>query len=188
MPPAKRKADGPVVTIRIEPKERHDDEEDEDSYGDDDPLGYQGDYECTRTFSADVLVDGKKGGSLSAMLVDRDSARSMFHSACDAESAELQEIGCLFFGSSGQVRYAPLKSDASAKRGGFLYIATFGLDAAHRVGGATDVGASAIRALLSCDELAGRWSVASYIADRTAGEALYTRPLTPSHPHTLTRL
>ena len=154
----------PAVTIEIDPKE-----DDDESYDDDDdPLGYQGDYECTRHFGAKILVNGAPAGSLSAVLVNRSMAGSCFHSACDAESGELQEISCLFFGSSGQPRYTALKSDASAKRGGFLYLATFEISAEHRVNGATDIGSAAIKALLSCAEVSGRWSVAAYIADSSA--------------------
>lgn len=133
-----------------------------------DTLGYQGDTKDIRNFSADIEVNGQRAGSLTANLVDRDRCGRRFHSVCDAESGELQSISCLFFGSSGQPRYSALKSDPSAETGGFLYIKTFHVDAAHRTCGSTDVGSAAIRALLSCAELAGRWTVAAYIADRMA--------------------
>lgn len=167
---ARMAAEG-VVSVRIHPKEREDygeDSEDNFSDDDDDDLGCQGDYECTRAFGGDILVGGQKAGSFSAHLVDRGLAGSMFHAACDAESSELQEFGCALFSSNGAPRYPALKSDASVGRGGFIYIDTFNLDAEHRLEGATDVGAAAIRALLSCPELSGRWTVASYIADSNA--------------------
>jgi len=163
-----------VVAVRIHPKEREENFEEgtedafDDDDDDDDDLGHQGDYPCTRTFSGDILVGGQKAGSFSAHLVDRQRAGSLFHEACDAESQELQEFGCLLFSSKGAPRYPALKSDTSVARGGYIYIDTFCLNAEHRVDGATDVGAAAIRALLSLPELAGRWTVASYIADSMA--------------------
>lgn len=184
MPPKKGQkralsADAPDITVRIHPKEKIDENFDDDEeeeffddggfdFPDNDPLGYQGEFQCTRSFGGDIMVGGHKAGSFSAFLVDRSTAGSIFYSACDAETAELQEMGCALFSSNGKPRYAPLKADASAKSGGFLYIATFNLDAEHRADGATDVGTAAIRALLSCEALAGRWSVASYIADSSA--------------------
>lgn len=156
------------VTVRIDPKESFDDEEDSFNESDDDDLGNQGDYECTRSFSGVILVNGQKAGSFSANLIDREAAGPIFHSACDAESGELQEMGCALFSSSGKPRYPALKNDASARHGGFLYIASFNLDAQHREGGATDIGAAAIRALLTSAEIDSRWSVASYIADSGA--------------------
>ena len=120
MPPAKRsRASEGSVTVRIHRKERDDyDEEDEEDFfdEDDDDLGYQGDYECTRSFGGDVLVDSLKVGSFRAHIVDRQRAGSIFHSACDAESAELQEMGCVLFSSNGNPRYPALKSDASVQR------------------------------------------------------------------------
>jgi hypothetical protein len=173
--PSKRARKGraaPTVAIRILPKEHDVDDEDSSDVEDDDIdwdiLGHQGAYECTRNFSAMVEVDGQRAGTLTATLVDRDCG-DMFHTACDAESSELQAMSCFFFGRRGQARYPALKSDRSVGRqGGFLYIGTFSVDAAHRSGGSTDVGCAAIRALLSCEELAGRWTVAAYIADREA--------------------
>ena len=96
MPPAKRgRANEASVTVRIHRKERddYDEEEEEDFFDeDDDDLGYQGDYECTRAFGGDVLVGSLKVGSFRAHIVDRQRAGSIFHSACDAESAELQAM------------------------------------------------------------------------------------------------
>ena len=165
------------VTVRIHPKEPRDSEDDYDDDDDDedDELGCQGEYECTRSFDGDILVGGQKAGSFSAHLIDRDRAGSMFHSACDAESGELQEIGCVLFSSSGAPRHPVLKSDDSVARGGFMYIDRLKVDAKHRVDGATDVGAAALRALLSCPELSGRWTVASYIADSTANQSAEER-------------
>ena len=164
------------VTIRIHPKEPRDSEDDYDDDDDDedDELGCQGD-ECTRSFDGDILVGGQKAGSFSAHLIDRDRAGSMFHSACDAESGELQEFGCVLFSSSGAPRHPVLKSDASVARGGFMYIDRLKVDAEHRVDGATDVGAAALRALLSSPELSGRWTVASYIADSTSNQSAEER-------------
>lgn len=83
-----------------------DDGSDDYPYGgqrddDDDPVGDQGDYECTRNFSARIEADGRSVGTLQATLIDRPGP---FHAACDAESAELQEFGCVLFGSNGQVQ------------------------------------------------------------------------------------
>ena len=174
MSAAKRARVESGVTVRIHPKEREDYGEDgedsEDYFSDDDgdDLGNQGEFECTRAFSGDILAGSQKAGSFSAHLVDRKRAGNMFHMACDAESGELQEFGCALFSSNGAPRYPELKSDASVARGGFLYIDTFNLNVEHRTDGATDVGAAAIRALLSCPQLSGRWTVASYIADSKA--------------------
>ena len=59
MPPAKRaRANEGSVTVRIHRKERDDyDEEDEEDFfdEDDDDLGYQGAYECTRSFGGDAM-------------------------------------------------------------------------------------------------------------------------------------
>jgi len=168
MPPKRARTAPQSVTVRIHPKQNDDefDDEDEhefDEFDEDDDLGDQGDYECTRNFSGDVLVNGVKAGGFSATLVDREYAGPHFHSACDAESGELQEMSCVLFGSSGKPRYPALKSDQSAKAGGFLYIGVWNIDAAYC--GTTDVGAQGIRALLNCPELDSRWSVASYIAE-----------------------
>jgi len=159
------------VTVRIHSKERGDYGEDsEDHFSDDDgdDLGHQGDYPCTRAFSGDIIAGSQKAGSFTAHLVDRERAGDRFHSACDAESIELQAFGCALFSSNGAPRYPALKSDSSVARGGFVYIDTFNLNAEYRTDGATDVGAAAIHALLSCPQLSDRWTVASYIADSKA--------------------
>ena len=121
----------PIVIIRIDPKERNEEWEGDDQEGDDqeehvgwesdddDPLGNIGDLECTRNFSASIWEDSRRVGSLTATLIDRPSA---FHMACDAESAELVQFGCLLCGSSGRPRHKALNSDPAAKAGGFLYI------------------------------------------------------------------
>ena len=171
MSAAKRARVESGVTVRIHPKKSDDYGEDsEDDFSDDDgdDLGRQGEFECTRVFSGDILVGSQKAGSFSAHLIDRQRAGNMFHMACDAESGELQEFGCALFSSNGAPRYPALKSDASVARGGFVYIDTFNLNAEHRTDGATEVGAATIRALLSCPQISGRWTVASYIADSNA--------------------
>lgn len=151
----------PHVTVHIDEKE-----EDDDDFGyrsdDDDSLGYKAEY-GTRNFSATIKVDGKAAGDISARLLARPSRA--FHSACDADSAELQEIGCVLFGSDGKPRYPALKRDASARSGGFLYISKFHIAPEFRRDGATDVGSAAIGAFLCLPDLVRRWSVAAYIAD-----------------------
>ena len=174
MPPAKRaRSAAPAssssaapsstahITVHIDPKEEDDDEYDYND-GDADTLGYPAEY-GTRNFSASIKVDGKPAGSISARLLIRPSR--VFHSACDADSAELQEIGCVLFGSDGKPRYPALKSDVSAHSGGFLYISTFHVAPEFRKDGATDVGTAAIGALLCQPDLVQRWTVAAYIAD-----------------------
>lgn len=175
MPPRKKKktkAAGstevpPTVQVTINPKEYDDDDEGtEEREVDEDALGYEGEYDCVRVFSASITVNGETAGSVNAMLVDRPSS---FHVACDAESAELQMVGCALFGNRGAPRHATLKADPDAATGGFLYIGSFSLSAEHRVDGATDVGAAALAAFLALPALAGRWTAAAYIADSRAG-------------------
>ena len=171
LPPAKKKARASKtangcsiaqnVTVHMRSKEDYGDEdEDEDGggHGDDDTLGdaYEREY-GTREFSATIAVAGKRAGSLSGRLLDRPS-RS-FHAACDADSAELQEVGCVLFGSDGRgkPRHAHMTHHAR--------VALSPPSPEFRVEGATDVGAAAIDALLRHPDLVQRWTVAAYIAD-----------------------
>ena len=122
-----------MVTVSIHPKERcgdddEDDDNDDNDYDDDDddPLGRQGEYESTRCFSASIECDGKPAGELSAVIVQRPGP---FHSACDAESADLQAIGWLLFGATGQPRHPAIHGNATVRNGGFLYIDSYSVAA-----------------------------------------------------------
>ena len=134
----------------------------------------EGEY-GTREYTASIEVKGERAGYISACLLIRPSDN--FHAACDADSQELQVIGGALFGSNGKARYPALRSDQSAVSGGFLYISTFRVAPKHRRGGSTDVGAAAIRALLSLPELGGRWAVAAYIADGAEWKSAEDRSL-----------
>ena len=172
MPPAKKARSSTAssaalkVTVHIDASNNVDDSEDEDGFGydepDDDTLGSKGEY-GTRRFSAKIKVNGKPAGTLSGRVLDRPS-RS-FHAACDADSQELQEMGCVLFGSDGRPRYSAIKSDVSARLGGFLYISSLSIATEYRENGATDVGAAAVGALLRHPDVQERWTVAAYIAD-----------------------
>jgi hypothetical protein len=152
----------PHVTLHIDSIDEDEEDGFEDDEPDDDTLGYKAEY-GTRNFSASIKVDGNPAGRLSARLLNRPSRE--FYAACDADSAALQQFGCVLFGSTGKPRYAALKSDASARSGGFLYISTFSVAHEFREEGATDVGAAAIGALLCHPDITERWTVAAYIAD-----------------------
>ena len=119
-----------------------------------------------RHFSAAIKVGGQLAGQLACKLVKRERG---FHAACDAISQDLQAIGFLLFEGDGKPRLQALKGDASVGSGGFLYIESFSTPQ-HRAGGATDVGAGAIVALLNHPLVQGHWSVAAYVAD--ASEAM----------------
>lgn len=154
-----------------------DDDEDGGDDNDLDDLGYPGEYGCTRIFSASVTVDGRDAGSISCTLVNRARCRRQgaFLSACDAESQELYDIGCVLFDVKGDSRYAPLSADSSlgpnqrlsVHSSGFLYISSFDLlkgfqpDGAHK----TTIAALAIEQLLALPDVRGRWQVAAYIGD-----------------------
>ena len=101
------------VAVTLDPKERVYDEErghenedgewiesdpDDDDDDDDDELGSQGDYECTRHFSATILADDMPVGSFLCTLINRTACRRhrVFLSACDAESQELVTSGVSF--------------------------------------------------------------------------------------------
>ena len=125
-PAKKAKTAGPAalkvtVHIDVEGSRGVEGSEGEDEFGSDDPddIGFDGGY-GTRHFSAKIKVNGKPGGTLSGRLLERPSRD--FHSACDSDSQELQEMGCVLFGSDGRPRYSAIKSDASTGSGGFLYI------------------------------------------------------------------
>ena len=183
------------VAVTLNPKERVYDEErghenedgewsesepdDDDDDDDDDELGHEGDYECTRHFSATIHADNMPVGSFSCTLVNRTACRthSVFLSACDAESQELVDIGRVLFDERGEPRTTALKADPETKRGGFLYIHEFSLASLatwypqelNRAlyfpqEGATDVSSQAVKQLLALDALEYRWSVAAYIA------------------------
>ena len=169
------------VAVTLDPKERVYEEESDpdDDDDDDDELGYEGDYECTRHFSATIRADDMPVGSFSFTLINRTACRThrVFLSACDAESQELVDIGRVLFDEMGEPRTAALKADPETKRGGFLYIREFSLASLARwypqeLGttlyfpqeGATDVSSQAVKQLLALDELEYRWSVAAYIA------------------------
>ena len=185
MPPAKKVRGSTASSTTLEPAKKAEtasstalkvtvhidaynveDSQDEDEFGydepDDDTLGSKGEY-GTRHFSANIKVNGKPAGTLSGRLLDRPS-RS-FHAACDADSQELQEMGCVLFGSDGRPRNSAIKSDASTWSGGFLYISSVSIATEFRKDGATDVGAAAVGALLRHPDLGERWTVAAYIAD-----------------------
>ena len=74
-------------------------------------------------------------------------------------------MGCVLFGSDGRPRYSAIKSDVSARLGGFLYISSLSIATEYRENGATDVGAAAVGALLRHPDVQERWTVAAYIAD-----------------------
>lgn len=181
------------VAVTLDPKERDPESEAESecdredgTWGenehdddDDDELGHQGDYECTRHFSATIQADNMDVGSFSCTLVNRTACRThrVFLSACDAESQELVDIGRVLFDDRGEPRTTALKADPETKQGGFLYIEALIMD---RLGewypqelgtalyfpqeGATNVSSQAVKQLLALDPLEYRWSVAAYIA------------------------
>jgi len=86
----------------------------------DEPGLQEGEYRATRIFSASIEADGQPAGRVCATLVQRPNRA--FYSACDAESAELQEVGTLLFAPNGRPRYPALKEDPAARQGGFMYI------------------------------------------------------------------
>ena len=86
----------------------------------DEPGLQEGGCMATRIFSASIEADGQPAGRVCATLVQRPNRA--FYSACDAESAELQEVGTLLFAPSGRPRYPALKEDPAARQGGFMYI------------------------------------------------------------------
>ena len=70
---AKRARTDNSVVVRIHPKE--DSSDLESLYpDDDDDLGEPYESEYIRSFSGEIMVNGKKGGSFSAYLVDREAA------------------------------------------------------------------------------------------------------------------
>mmetsp|Transcript_18274 Transcript_18274/g.56264 ORF Transcript_18274/g.56264 Transcript_18274/m.56264 type:complete len:484 (-) Transcript_18274:46-1497(-) len=73
---------------------------------------------------------GEKIGSASLVLVDRDRVRN-FHAVCDAESADLQAVGCELFDRRGRAPRprALCAIDGDLGEGCFAYVATFRVDA-----------------------------------------------------------
>ena len=154
-----------LVTIEFDDGrgEEHDDDDDDD-IAPDPVLGWEGEYSFTRLHRFSIKVGGVFAGTMSTILIDRARCGTSFHAACDAASSHLQAIGCALFQGNGRPRYAALKSDPSVGRGGFLYVDSLDLEEEYRQGGSSDVGSAALVALLHTAPLAGRWTVAAYVA------------------------
>jgi hypothetical protein len=81
-----------------------------------------------KTFYAEYAVDGTAGGSIGAILIDRDDLNGIFHAVCDKVSQDLQHVRCQFCDSDGYCRVQI--GDHAASTGGFLYIISLQLPAA----------------------------------------------------------
>jgi hypothetical protein len=182
-------AEPEAVRVTVDPPESAEDDDEDHARPGDNDIGDQGEYECTRCFSATITRGGATAGSIRATLVKSiaDGAYD-FHDVCDSESPEMQEIGCTMFSAAGAPRYGPLKGNEEiAAGGGFLYIQEFlayeatnkserqdvrGLiaqDCAKKwpqlsAEELEDLAADALMQFLTLPELAGRWAIAVYIA------------------------
>lgn len=94
-------------------------------------------------------------GKLRGSLIDRGKEPFNFHQLCDADSSELQAIGCKFCDRRGRVRYEnvdglEVEGDpdgaADLNRGGFVHLYLVELDQEHW---GSDVGLRFCRALLT---------------------------------------
>ena len=103
-------------------------------------------------------------GKLRGNLLNRDRLRpnAVFHDACDAESNELQGMGCHFCNADGTLRYRNLDGlsraqDRASSFGNFLHIESVALDSSHRGKG---VGMRFLNAVLEWE----RWTIAGISA------------------------
>eukprot|EP00931_Biecheleriopsis_adriatica_P018063 TRINITY_DN12742_c0_g1_i1.p1 TRINITY_DN12742_c0_g1~~TRINITY_DN12742_c0_g1_i1.p1 ORF type:complete len:747 (+),score=132.27 TRINITY_DN12742_c0_g1_i1:132-2372(+) len=152
-----------VRAALVQPDQEELDMSDESEFMGD--LGLKGEFACTQKLKASIFLPGKKIGTVSMTLIDRNSAEN-FHEACDAESQELQEVGVDFCNSRGLPRLKCVQqAGRSARDGGFLYIDSFRLD---NPADDTTAGAIALRSLLLAKPLSGRWPLAVYIPEAEA--------------------
>ena len=126
---------------------------------------------CTWDFHGDIQVGGECAGSWSAFLVNRDATRpnKVLFDVFDSDSGDILEVGRLFFDPRGSCRLGVLRQHGGTDKGGFLYIKSMSLEPAYREGGATDVGAAALREILTAPTLRGRWTVCAIIPDAREG-------------------
>lgn len=101
-------------------------------------FGWEGDYECVRKCNARVLLDDRKIGNIEFTLICRDNfglgGNSLtFWDACDADSAELEQIATKFFEPDGTLKKALSKRlddpHGMAHCGAFMYINEINLEA-----------------------------------------------------------
>ena len=163
----------PVVSVAIDPPEVDEEEDEQEHDEDEDALGMPGECSSTRVFFATIQADGRPVGTVKAMAIARPNMRGGFYRACDAESAGLEAIGSVLFDHNGLPRYPPLqKEDAHGYQAAgylrFLYIEHFEISSTPddlSEERRSELGAAAIRSLLTLPELEFRWSVAGYICD-----------------------
>lgn len=126
-------------------------------------MGWEGDYGCTRKGYARILLGDRKIGSIYYTLINRDDlsypAGISFWEACDAESAELEQIASKFFKLDGSLKKDLSKhlkdcadSTGMAHLGVFMYITKIELEAPYDRTASEEnvyVGAQAISKLLN---------------------------------------
>uniref|UniRef100_A0A0G4HFK6 Uncharacterized protein n=1 Tax=Chromera velia CCMP2878 TaxID=1169474 RepID=A0A0G4HFK6_9ALVE len=124
-------------------------------------VGRECEWECVRTFDATIFVGDEEAGSITAYLVDRDVVNDNFYEVCENEMGDTC-IATALFTKRGKRRLPALKSDPSAKGGGFLYIDSFEVCHSSVPTGSTDVGSAALHALLGHQSLREGWTVAAF--------------------------
>ena len=125
----------------------------------DESYGYQG-------VQFDVVVDGRRRGSISLVLVPR--VGRMFHEAADAHSNEMQEVGFTLCDDRGRPKVKSIKdadTENTAGKGGFLHVMSVRVDQSCRPSDNTDVASKALRMAITHPKLQGKWTLATSIAD-----------------------
>lgn len=128
----------------------------------DETYGYQG-------VRFDVLVDGRRQGSIHLVLVPR--VGRMFHEAADAHSDELQEVGFTLCDDRGRPKVKSIKdadAENTAGKGGFLHVISARVAQSCRPSDNTDVSSNALRMAITHPKLQGKWTLATSIADANA--------------------
>eukprot|EP00040_Diaphanoeca_grandis_P018001 m.94678 g.94678 ORF g.94678 m.94678 type:complete len:320 (+) comp26745_c0_seq1:175-1134(+) len=138
----------------------------DDDYEDDEDDYQASDHDApkVKSFSTDIHVNGVHAGKIFAQVIDRDDLDGdNFHTICDEESGEFEQVGFEFCDSEGNVRIDVGDDDSDS--GGFMYITSMKVDAEHKVGGATTVAAEALRLFLSHPKVADSWTLVVYIPE-----------------------
>jgi len=101
-------------------------------------LGKDDELDSLVTICVEILHGDMPVGHLNARVIDRSFRPCWnFYEVCDAESAELEEVGVTFCNGDGTLRYKDLDGlsvteDSAASTGGFPHIEQVSLDVEHR--------------------------------------------------------
>ena len=126
-------------------------------------LSYEG-YNCFQSLYAEILQDGTKVGSMSMELLQRPDRE--FNEACDAEDADLYDVGSTFFNMSGKCKVQSVidaEQQEEYQQLPFLHISSLKLIVKDPDN--SYIAAAALRHLLFKTALREEWGICIYVPD-----------------------